>query len=132
MNRSVGLAVIYPELSYKIMETAYAVHNGLGPGFSEEIYEAATLSELQAQQIPHVRQKVIKVTYRDRVVGTYRLDLVIAGKIILELKAVTELPDLHKRQVLSYLKATGLHLGILLNFGSTRVQAVRVANARKP
>jgi len=67
------------------------------------------------------------VIYKDRVVGTYRIDLIVDSKIILEFKAVSVLDDVHKQQSLSYLKATGLRLGILINFGGKRVEYVRIA-----
>jgi len=128
MRKSAGDKVLYPELSYKIMQIIFEVHNKLGPGFTEEIYEEAAAYELEAQQILIERQKVIQVIYKGRVVGTYRLDLVIDGKIILELKAVTALNDLFKQQLLSYLKATDLHLGMLVNFGTKRVEYTRIVN----
>jgi GxxExxY protein len=103
------------------MELVFEIHNRLGPRFTEYIYEEALSYELEAHQIPYERQKPIKVFYKGKDLGLYKLDLVIDGKIILELKAVTELNDLFKAQVLSYLKATGLRLGILINFGSLKV-----------
>ena len=128
MRKSVGDKVLYPELSYKIMQIVFEVHNKLGPGFTEEIYEEATVYELETQQILLERQKIIQVIYKGRVIGTYRLDLVIDGKIILELKAVTALNDVFRQQLLSYLKATDLRLGMLVNFGAKRVESVRIVN----
>jgi len=110
------------------MEIMFEVHNQLGPGFSEEIYERAVVVELKKRNIPFEQQKTISVFYKGEPLGTYRLDLVIDGKIILELKAISSLNDLFKQQLLSYLKATGLRLGILVNFGSQRVEHVRIAN----
>ena len=126
--KPVGEKVLYPELSYRIMNILFEVHNTLGPGFTEDIYEEATVGELERQHIPYEKQKKIDVFYKGKLVGTYRLDLVIDGKIILELKAVTALNDVYKAQVLSYLKVTGLHLGILANFGGSRVESVRIIN----
>jgi len=123
-----GPDVIYPELSYRIMEAVFEVHNQLGPGFSEEIYERALITELEIRNLPYESQKTIVVRYKGRLMGNYRLDLVIDNKIILELKAVASLNDLVKQQLVAYLKATGLRLGILVNFGSRRVEYVRVAN----
>jgi len=128
MKKLAGDKVLYPELSYKIMQIVFEVHNKLGPGFTEEIYEEATAYELEAQQILLERQKPIQVVYKNKVVGIYRLDLVIDDKIILELKAVTALNDLFRQQLLSYLKATNLHLGILVNFGAKRVEYTRIIN----
>ncbi len=128
MRKPVGADVLYPELSYEIMQIAFEVHNTLGPGFTEDIYEAATVLDLQMHNILVERQKIIRVTYKGQVMGAYRLDLVVDGKIILELKAVAALNDVFKQQLLSYLKASGLHLGILINFGSKRVESVRIVN----
>ena len=128
MTKTVGPNVLYPELSYQIMEIVFEVHKQLGPGFSEEIYGRAVVVEMKRRSIPFEQQKVVSVYYKGELLGTYRLALVIDGKIILELKAVSSLNDLFKRQLLSYLKATGLRLGILINFGSRRVEAVRIAN----
>ena len=128
MKNVVGPNVIYPELSYQIMEVIFEVHNQLGPGFSEELYERAVVIELNKRNIPFERQKTISVFYKGELLGNYRLDLVIDAKIIVEMKAVSNLNDLFKQQVVSYLRATGLQLGILVNFGSRRVESVRIAN----
>ena len=128
MTKEVGEQVIYPELSFQLMEIAFEIHNRLGPGFSEEIYQKAFEFELVARQMSFGRQKTIQVTYKGQMLGTYRLDLVVEDKIILELKAVAVLHDLFKQQVRSYLKATHVRLGILINFGVTRVQSERIAN----
>jgi GxxExxY protein len=127
-GRSVGSDVLYPELSYRIMEAIFEVHNQLGPGFGEDIYQRALMNELDARGIAYESQKIITVQYKGKPVGTYRLDLVIESRIILELKAVTNLNDLFKQQLMSYLRATGLRLGILINFGTRRVESVRIAN----
>lgn len=127
-RKLVGPDVLYPELSYQIMEGVFEVHNRLGPGFTEEIYQRALISELEVRAIPFEAQKNIEIFYRGKPIGTYRLDMVIEGKIIIELKAVASLNELFKQQLISYLKATGLRLGILINFGSRRVEYVRIAN----
>ena len=120
--------VIYKELSYQVMKAVFDVHNALGPGFLERVYEEALAYELGLCGIPFERQKVITVYYKRRAIGTQRLDLVVEDKILLELKAVAALTDLFKQQTISYLKATGLRLGILINFGARRVEYTRVAN----
>ncbi len=127
-RKLVGPEVLYPELSYRIMESVFEVHNQLGPGFSEEIYQNALFTELEIREIPFETQKNVIVSYRGKPMGTYRLDLVVDSKIIIELKAVASLNDLFKQQLTSYLKATGLRLGILINFWIRRVEYVRVAN----
>ena len=129
MNKNlVGKEVIYPDLSYKIMQAVFEVHNHLGPGFSEEIYEKALSLEFKSQGIPFERQKQIQVNYKGQFIGNYRLDMVVDDKIILELKAVSELNDVFQVQLHSYLAATGLQLGILINFGSKRVKSFRIPN----
>ena len=120
--------VIYRELSYRVMQAMFEVHNTLGPGFLEGVYEEAWAYELELRGFAFERQKAVTVWYKGRTVGTHRLDLVVDGKILLELKAVSALNDVFKQQVLSYLKATGLKLGILINFGAKRVEYTRIAN----
>ena len=102
------------------------VHNILGPGYSENIYEEALAKEFRDRKIKYERQKLIEVYYKGERMGEYRLDMVVEGKIILELKAVSELNEIFVSQVISYLKATGLKLGILINFGSKRVNYKRI------
>ncbi len=121
-------SIIYKELSYRVMEAVFEVHNTLGPGFLESMYEEALAYELELRGIPFERQKAIPVHYKGREIGTHRLDFVIDDKIVLELKAVSALTDTFKQQTLSYLKATGLKLGILINFGTPRVEYTRIAN----
>jgi GxxExxY protein len=123
-----GPNVIFPELSFEIMSVVYEVHNQLGPGYPEEIYQRAAAMEFTLRKVPIEEQKVIPVMYKGKQMGVFRLDMVVDGKIILEFKAVSELNDLFKQQTLSYLKATGLKLGILINFGVARIEYVRIAN----
>jgi GxxExxY protein len=120
--------VVYRELSYKIMSAVFEVHNGLGPGFLESIYEEALVHELGLRGLHVERQREMPVYYKEKLVGQHRLDVVVEDKIILELKAVAALNDAHKQQTLSYLKATGFKLGILINFGTPKAQSVRIAN----
>ncbi len=120
--------IIYPELSYKIMQAVFAVHNELGPGFLERVYEEALVYELLDRGFQVGRQHPIQIHYREQIVGTHRLDILVEGKIILELKAVADLQPIFKQQVRSYLKASGLKLGILINFGTKRIQSIRIAN----
>ena len=122
--------IIEKEISFKIMEAAFEVHNELGPGFLESIYEEALALELQARNLVVETQKRIPVFYKGQQIGEHVLDQVVDGKIILELKAVTEIAPIHKQQAVSYLKATGLPLAIVINFGARRVQSARVANTK--
>ena len=120
--------VVYKELSFKIIEACFEVHNILGPGYSEKIYEEALSKELRNRDIGYERQKLVEVYYKGEKIGEYRLDLVVENKIILELKAVSELSNIFEAQLLSYLKATGMKLGILVNFGSKKVIYRRIVN----
>ena len=120
--------VIYKELSFEIIKACFEVHNILGPGYSEKIYEEAVSKELRDRGIGYERQKLIEVYYKSEKIGEYRLDIVVENKIILELKAVSELNDIFEVQLLSYLKATGMKLGILVNFGGMKVEYKRVVN----
>ena len=120
--------IVQKKLAYRIMQAVFEVHNQLGPGFLESLYEEALANEFSLQKIPFERQKIIRVSYKNKLIGQHRLDIVVNNQIILELKAVSELADIHKQQLLSYLKATNLPLGILINFGTQRVQYNRIVN----
>ena len=120
--------IIYKDLSFRIMEAVFEVHNILGPGYSENIYESALAKEFKDRKIDYTRQKMIEVHYKGEKIGDYRLDMVVEGKIILELKAVSELNEIFKSQLLSYLKATEMELDILINFGSKEVEFKRIVN----
>lgn len=109
------------------MEAVFEVHNTLGPGFTENIYEEASSKELNLRGIDFESQKTIKIYYKGEKIGEYKLDMVVKGKVILELKAVSELNELFESQLISYLKATKMKLGILINFGSKRVSYKRIA-----
>ncbi|GMB01277.1 GxxExxY protein [Pelosinus sp. IPA-1] len=102
----------------KVIGAAIEVHKILGPGYLEGVYEEALVHELQLRNIPLERQKVININYKDKPVGEGRLDLLIDKCLVVELKAVNELADIHVAQVLSYLKTTGLQLGLLINFNT--------------
>lgn len=123
-----GSKIVFKELSYKIMSAVFEVHNTLGPGFLETVYEEALAYELQLQGLPVERQREISVYYKQKLVGYHRLDLLVDGSIILELKAVSVLNEAHKQQLLSYLKASGKRLGTLINFGTPKVEYVRITN----
>ncbi|AJQ25989.1 GxxExxY protein [Pelosinus fermentans] len=105
-------------LTDKVIGAAIEVHRILGPGYLESVYEEALVHELQLRNIPLERQKVININYKDKAVGEGRIDLLVDQCLIIELKAVNELADIHVAQVLSYLKTTGLQLGLLINFNT--------------
>ncbi|HTY87247.1 MAG TPA: GxxExxY protein [Candidatus Acidoferrum sp.] len=104
------------ELARAVIGAAIEVHRQLGPGFLESIYEEALGIELEGRNIPFERQKEISVLYKRRQIGGQRIDLLVGDSLIVELKAVDALADIHTAQVISYLKATGLSLGLLINF----------------
>lgn len=117
-------------LSGRVIGAAIAVHSALGAGYAESVYEEALCVELEFRGIAVERQVVVSLSYRGRPIGTQRLDLVAANAIVLELKAVEHLAEIHFAQLLSYLKATRLQLGLLLNFNvpSLRTGIRRVIN----
>src|SRR3984893_5100317 len=116
----------FEELSSRVLAAAIDVHKALGPGFVEPIYQKAMEVALQHRAIPFERQKEIHVFFEDEDVGLQRLDLVAEAQIVLELKAVGALADIHFAQLKSYLKATGLHVGLLLNFNAPTLVIKRV------
>jgi GxxExxY protein len=124
------VVIVEKELSYLIMQAAFDVHNELGPGFPESIYEEAMNRELTRRGIVLERQKEIKVLFKGEPIGEFKLDNIANGRIILEYKAVSEIARIHKQQALSYLKATGFELAIVINFGGERVQSSRVLNTK--
>lgn len=107
----------------KTIGCALRVHRELGPGFKETVYHEALCLELDSEEIPFEREKKVVVRYRHWTIPGHRLDLVVAGVLIVELKAVKKLKELHARQVLSYLKATDLRLGLLINFNTQVLKA---------
>jgi len=118
--------IIYKELSYQIMGAAFEVHNILGYGFLEKVYERALVKELLLRGIPVETQKEIKVFYKQEEIGIYCADIVVNNHILSELKAVEKLNSTHKAQVLNYLKATGFKLGLLINFGREKIEHERL------
>ena len=115
-------------ISEKIIGCAQRVSNTLGCGFLEKVYENALIHELRKTGIKAEQQKRFVVFYEGANVGEYVADLVVDGLVIVETKAVKILDDNHMAQCLNYLKATGLRLGLLLNFGVPRVAVRRVVN----
>jgi len=109
--------ILYPEESYAIMGACFEVYKRKGCGFVEPVYQDCMEIELDFQRIPFVAKPEVDLEYRGRPLKhKYIPDLICHGKIIVELKAVSELIDEHRAQVFNYLKATGLQLGILVNF----------------
>jgi GxxExxY protein len=120
--------IIYPELSYVVQGIYMDVYRDLQPGLREELYEEAMTRDLERERLSPDRQKPFPVFYKDTQVGLYYPDLIVADKILLELKAQPELTPLHVAQVISYLKVTGYKLGILMNFGGDWFDYQRIPN----
>ena len=118
--------IIYKDLSYKIIELALEVHNELGCGFLEKVYENALMILLDREDIPARQQASADVYFQNKVIGQYFADILIDNKIILELKTVDAIANVHKAQVLNYLRATGMKLGLILNFAKPRFEYKRM------
>ena len=114
------------ELTAEIIGAAITVHTTLGPGFLESIYEEALCIELTLRMIPFERQRRIIVTYRDQPVGEHRLDLLVADRVVVELKASRDLDPIHFAVVRSYMKATNVNTGLILNFAAIPLTVKRV------
>ncbi len=117
------------KLTEQIIGCAYKVANTLGVGFLEKVYENSLAHELRAHGLPVEPQRAIDVRYDGVVVGVYVADLVVAGSVIVEVKVVASLEAVHTAQALNYLRATGLPVALLVNFGRPRVEVKRVANS---
>jgi GxxExxY protein len=100
----------------EVIACALAVHRDLGPGYLESFYRKAMCIEFRARALAFETEKAVDVRYRGELLGTHRIDLVVQGLVIVELKAVEALDPVHRKQVVSYLKATKLRLGLLINF----------------
>ncbi|MEK7822629.1 MAG: GxxExxY protein [Nitrospirota bacterium] len=107
----------YKELTEKIIKIFYKVYNKLGYGFLEKVYENALMIELRKEDIYAVNQSPIKVSYDGEIIGEYYADILVEGKVLLEIKAAKNLAEEHEAQLLNYLKATDSEVGLLLNFG---------------
>jgi GxxExxY protein len=117
----------YKEESYQIIGAAMEVHKELGAGFVEPVYQEVLELEFQRQQIPYVREQSLNIFYKEKKLRKhYFADFVCYNQIIVELKALSELSGDHQAQVLNYLKASQLKLGLLLNFGSRSLQYKRL------
>jgi|SRR6266478_5578390 len=114
----------YPErdVTQKILEASFAVHNTLGCGFPEKVYSNAMLHELRTMGLSCELEVGFKVKYRKVIVGDYCADLVVERRVLAELKACTGLDSVHEAQILNYLKASGIRVGLLMNFGKPRLE----------
>jgi GxxExxY protein len=115
---------IFPEqeLTGKILGAAFAVHNDLGAGFLEKVYSNALAVELGQTGISCEREVPFKVKYRNVVVGDYCADIVVEKRVLVELKSCAGLDSVHEAQILNYLKASGIRVGLLMNFGRPKLE----------
>ena len=122
------MSYIHKELTEKIIGAAMEVHKNLRSGFLESVYEEAMAIELDLQKIPFERQKPINVFYKVKIAKQFFCDLIVEEKVLVELKAIKKLTEIAYAQVLNYLKATGLQLALLINFGVSSLEFKRIIN----
>ena len=112
--------LLYEELSNKVLRAYFNVIDSLSLGYAEDVYENALCIEFDEMGIPYERQKLFNVHYKNLLVGTFKPDIVVDGKIILELKTVASVLPIHEAQIYNYLAITGIDIGYILNFGENR------------
>ena len=120
------------ELTYKIIGCAMKVHSALGNGFQEVIYQRCLAIELEKQKLLFARELEMPIYYEDVEVGTRRADFIVEDKVMVELKAVIKLEDVHLAQGLNYLQAYKIDKGLLINFGSTSLEVKRLFRKQNP
>ena len=120
------MSLLQGDLTYAVIGAAMEVHSKMGTGFLESVYENCLVQELERLDFQVQRQKQIQVFYKGEEVGRFVADLVINNSLIIELKAVNQLSRKHAAQVINYLVATGIEVGLLLNFGASSLQHRRL------
>ena len=123
--------MLHKEITSEIISAFYAVYNNLGYGFLEKVYENALIIELEKRGLTVRQQVPIQVYYEGKIVGEYFADLLVNNKVIIELKAVKEIIDAHEAQLVNYLKATNIEIGLLLNFGTEAKFKRKIFTQRK-
>ena len=113
------IPALHTDITDSILRCAVAVHRGIGPGLPEHSYQTSLALEFDANGISYKDDRTIEVQYRNVVVGWHRPDFIVEDKVVVELKSVTSIDPLHAKQVLTYLRVTGLRVGLLLNFNVT-------------
>ena len=121
----------YEEITRRIFGCAMKVHSNLGNGFQEVIYQRALIIEMNLDRLNFEREKVMKIFYKGQKIGTRRVDFFVDGKIMVELKAVIKLEDVHLAQAKNYLEAYNIETGLLINFGSRSLEFKRIFNNSK-
>ncbi|MEX0772358.1 MAG: GxxExxY protein [Balneolales bacterium] len=120
----------HSELTGKVIGCAMEVHKALGNGFQEVVYQRALQYEMELQDILFAREFVMNVFYKDKQVGTRRVDFFVDSVIAVEIKALTKLEDVHLAQAINYLEAYNLEIGLLINFGARSLEFKRVVNSK--
>jgi GxxExxY protein len=120
----------YGDITEKTIGAAFRVHSTLGNGFQEVIYQRALELEFKAMNLEFSREFEMPIYYLDQQIGTRRVDFLVLGKISVELKAVIKLEDVHLAQAINYLEAYNLEIGLLINFGSKRMEFHRLTNKK--
>jgi GxxExxY protein len=112
-----GIGLVCEALTESIIGAAIEVHRQLGPGLLESMYQECLCQELRIRGIPFVAQVELPITYKGiEIPGTYRIDLIVANEVVVELKSVERVLSVHEAQLLTYLRLTGKHLGLIINF----------------
>jgi GxxExxY protein len=117
------------DLTDRILAAAVQVHRRLGPGFLERMYENALCLEFSTRELAFKRQVSVRVLYEETEIGLHRLDLVVQSAVVVEVKAIKDIEDVHLATVLSYLKATKLEVGLIINFAAARLRIRRVVRS---
>ena len=117
---------LYKDLTGEVIEAAFEVHNTLGCGMLEKVYENAIVKELELRGKTVTQQKEFRVEYKGQEVGIYIADVIVEDKVILEVKTVQKIDDVHRAQLLNYLQISGLRVGLLMNFSKPRLQYERL------
>ena len=120
----------YGEITEKVIGASFRVHSTLGNGFQEVIYQRALELEFKASRMDYAREFEMPIYYLDQHIGTRRVDFLINGKISVEIKAIIKLEDVHFAQAMNYLEAYNLEIGLLINFGSKRMEFHRFTNKK--
>ena len=124
------MKLLYSEITGSVIGAAMEVHRILGPGFLESVYDEAFAIELDIRKIPYKRQQPIDIYYKEKLAKHFVCDFIVEDMVVVELKAISQIGDVEKAQVLNYLKATKLPVGLLLNFGTKSLEYKRFANTK--
>ena len=124
------MELLHSEITGPVIGVAIEVHKILGPGFLESVYDEAFAIELDLRNIHYERQRSIDIFYKGKLAKHFVCDFIIENLVVVELKALLQLGDVEKAQILNYLKATRLPVGLLLNFGTRSLEYKRFANTK--